>query len=232
MTGVLDHDIRYEIDRDDELFFDQSDDGKALYRRANRLVSRDDYQPNVSREVMTVSRAYERSADSFRVLSLLRRSSDQVKVEHSAAHSFAEFVSHATSAELAQLMRQIRKTVPKERLQNFLLRVVGSKEESLTVRSFVLDAQRLADQGKIDSALDLIYERADEMLLAGEFTALNEIIAGLSADKLTIDVLLAVLTISLPAKSKLPARSLFYLSVEQQLQERGEFREGLLTGLQ
>ena len=104
--------------------------------------------------------------------------------------------------------------------------------KSVPIRSFVLDAQRIAEQGKVDSALDLIYERADEMLLAGEFSPLNKIISDLSVDNLTIDVLLAVLTISLPAKSKLPARSSFYLSVKQKLLERGEFREGLLTGLQ
>ena len=99
-------------------------------------------------------------------------------------------------------------------------------------RGFVLEAQQLADQGQIDGALDLNYDQADELLLAGEFPAMNEILTALCHARLSVDVQLAVLTITLPAKSKLPARSSFYLAVATQLQERCELREGLLAGLQ
>lgn len=87
-------------------------------------------------------------------------------------------------------------------------------------------------QGNTDSVLDDIFDQMDNLLLAGEFTALNKVIAGLDTERLSIDALLAVLTISLPAKSELPARCIFYRAVERLLHERGEFRDGLLSGLQ
>lgn len=98
--------------------------------------------------------------------------------------------------------------------------------------SFVERAQRLAELGKIDAALDVIYDNADEMMLKGAFAELNEIIASLDPKALCLDVILGILTISSPARSKLPARAKFYCDAKQVLHDRGECRKGLLTGLE
>jgi hypothetical protein len=199
MTILLDHRINSEPRDEADFFHDQPDSGKALYLMATRLVSRNGFQPNLSREVMTARQAYERPDVDWELLPL-RRSSDDITSNRSATPLIADAPS----------------------------RFNLSRPEGC----FVVAAQKLADQGNVDSALDHIFDQADSLLLAGEFTALNEVIAGLDAERLSIDVLLAVLTISLPAKSKLPARSGFYCAVERLLRERGEFRDGLLSGLQ
>jgi len=46
------------------------------------------------------------------------------------------------------------------------------------------------------------------------------------------DLLLGILTATLPAKSKLPSRTPFFGKVEAIIKRRGEWEKGLLTGLE
>lgn len=196
----------------------QSGGQKDLFLGTNRLVTRDVFQPNVARQVMTSCRDYEASAP-IPVELPGRWNGNSAWLDAAFSSSFAEKFIKADVAANRTAFRAV--DVP----------AGGRVWSGIASTGFVFEAQRLAEQGQIDEALDLIYEQADEMLLAGEFSALNEILMPLCGASLSVDVLLAILTITLPAKSRLPARSAFYHAVEQQLHERGELREGLLTGL-
>lgn len=80
--------------------------------------------------------------------------------------------------------------------------------------------------------LDEIYSWADELMRAGRFQYLDAAIAAFHPEEMTTNNLLGVLTATLPAKSKLPARKAFYHDVERILTARGEMEPGLLAGLE
>jgi hypothetical protein len=91
---------------------------------------------------------------------------------------------------------------------------------------------RLEAKGNTDSALDLLYDKVDELLKTGEFEKLNQILADSSPEELSIDMILGLLTSSLPARSKLPARADFFEKSEAAIKSRGEYEDGLLSGLE
>lgn len=91
---------------------------------------------------------------------------------------------------------------------------------------------RLEKMGNIDSALDLLYDQIDARLKAGKFEDTDKFLQKLNVAKLSIDLLLGVLTASLPARYKLPSRGVFYKKVEAVLKQRNEWEENLLLGLE
>jgi hypothetical protein len=97
--------------------------------------------------------------------------------------------------------------------------------------SFVSRALRLDRRDHIDAALDLLYDGFDELFRRGEFARADTFLSQVTVDECSVDFLLGILTASLPARGRLPSREQFYRAVELHLQSRGEFEEGLLTGL-
>lgn len=96
---------------------------------------------------------------------------------------------------------------------------------------FLLHARRLDQCGQTDAALDLLYEAIDERLRHGRFTDLDELLAKVSVETLSIDMILGLLTATLPATSQLPARNRLRVEAETVLRNRGEYEDGLLAGL-
>ncbi|MBC7818835.1 MAG: hypothetical protein IAG10_18245 [Planctomycetaceae bacterium] len=97
--------------------------------------------------------------------------------------------------------------------------------------NFVDISSRLARQGQVDAALDVIFARVDEMFRQGLFSECDALLRRIPAGDYSTDVLLGLLTATLPAKSCLQARPDFYLRTEAEIQRRGEMEPGLLTGL-
>lgn len=106
---------------------------------------------------------------------------------------------------------------------------IGSRSKE---RGFVGFANRLAQAGHIDAALDLIYDRVDNLLSTGRFHDLDSILGKISLSNLTVDVLLGLLTSTLPGKTKLRFRTVFFHKVEEEIKKRGEWENGLLAGLE
>jgi hypothetical protein len=100
-----------------------------------------------------------------------------------------------------------------------------------SVPRFVEQAARLDARGQTDFALDLIYDSIDELLRGGKLDRLNFMLARLTPDELSTDILLAILTATLPARSKLAARLPFRQSADHAIRSRGEYEDGLLAGL-
>ncbi len=61
---------------------------------------------------------------------------------------------------------------------------------------------------------------------------LDTIFEQVQTDNLSADMLLGLLTATLPARSRLSCRKTFFSEVEMVLRDRGEFKDGLLTGLE
>lgn len=97
---------------------------------------------------------------------------------------------------------------------------------------FLKQAQRLDGLGQTDVALDLIYDQIDERFRLGKFAEVDQMLANLDVTVYSIDLLLGVLTASLPGRSRLLNRPAFFSKVQETLRQRGELEEGLLTGLE
>ncbi len=100
------------------------------------------------------------------------------------------------------------------------------------MNSFIRHAQRLDAQRRTDEALDLIYDSVDQLLRSNQFPELDAVIAGVAVDECSTDLLLGLLTATLPARSKLPARKDFFRAIDRSLKTRREHEDGLLTELE
>jgi len=97
---------------------------------------------------------------------------------------------------------------------------------------FVADAQRLLEKGNANAALDLIYDRIDAMMRLRQWSRLNSILFEVRVVDLSPDILLSLLTATLPARSRLPARGGLFGRIEQSLKQRGDYEKDLLIGLE
>lgn len=99
------------------------------------------------------------------------------------------------------------------------------------VSDFIRRAKDFEKAGHSDLALDIIYDEIDDLLRARRFALCTSILDGTDTAQCSADILLALLTATLPAKSELPTRLLFFQRVERELGQRHECEEGLLDGL-
>ena len=97
--------------------------------------------------------------------------------------------------------------------------------------AMILRAVQLDTMAQTDAALDLLYDGFDELMRQGRFTELNTVLSSVRADYCSADLLLGMLTASLPGRSRLPARAVLLQETETVLRRRGEYAEGLLSGL-
>lgn len=97
--------------------------------------------------------------------------------------------------------------------------------------SFLENARRLDRRNQTDAALDLIFDQVDEMLLADHFEHVDQLLNEITPSDYSVELLLGLLTATLPAKNQLPHRYEFFQRVSDTLQDHGELKEGLLVGL-
>lgn len=97
--------------------------------------------------------------------------------------------------------------------------------------SFIDRAIRLEARGKTSAALDLIYDQVDERLIQGAFSEVDNVLAKAETSRLSSNLLVGLLTITLPARGKLVHRAEFLDRVQRELNRRGELEDGLLIGL-
>src|SRR5881394_2173484 len=105
-------------------------------------------------------------------------------------------------------------------------------ERKTPLDEFLQPVMQLERRGHIDAALDVLYDRMDALLKTKQFAAIDTLLHQANVDSLSIDVLLGLLTASLPARSQLPARSKFYAQAVTSIKRRGEWEDGLLDGLE
>jgi hypothetical protein len=97
---------------------------------------------------------------------------------------------------------------------------------------FLNNAIVMDRQGNIRASLALIYRRVEEMMREPMLEALDEEIASVPAEEMGTDVLLGLLTATLPAKRKLPSRPQLFRSTRQIMKKRGHLEPGVLDGLE
>jgi len=92
-------------------------------------------------------------------------------------------------------------------------------------------ALRLYSMGQADSALDLLYDRLDDMMRRGDLVSIDRLLLQFGPEDLPVDLILALLTATLPVRDKLESRYAFLRNAERVLNERGEYEDGILAGL-
>lgn len=95
----------------------------------------------------------------------------------------------------------------------------------------VTKANRLYSDGFSEAALDLIYDDIDQLLRHHRFAECDYVLCCTDVASCSVDILLALLTATLPAKAKLSTRAAFLQHVEQSLRSRNENPDELLEGL-
>src|SRR5262249_36177453 len=148
------------------------------------------------------------------------------------AGSVANFFFKGGRGSVISFVRQLRKKgFTSEDLKEVLAafdEVSGPTTDALSRRrarreSFVYRASRLVRQKRIDAALDLVYSSIDEMLRGDRTAELNSLLEALPIRALSADLLLGILTATLPAKSRMPARAKAFRDIELTLRDRGEY---------
>ncbi|MEQ8767488.1 MAG: hypothetical protein RL885_26510 [Planctomycetota bacterium] len=95
---------------------------------------------------------------------------------------------------------------------------------------FLRSAVQLEHEGRIDASIDAVTFEIDKLLRAGQLDTIDELLLDLPVPQLSIQILLAILAVTLPAKSRLPSRSGFFRRTRERIIEQADDSE-LLDGL-
>lgn len=87
-------------------------------------------------------------------------------------------------------------------------------------------------EGHVCKALDIVYSRISELIQLGWISQLNDEIASIDPNEFGTDVLLGILTATLPVRSKLQCRGKLYRDSFKILKRRRHFERGILDGLE
>lgn len=112
------------------------------------------------------------------------------------------------------------------------LRMRDRESPGMCTEEFLERAGRLDQHGQIDAALDLIYDSFDALFRQGAMLEADRQLAALDPSSLSADLLIGVLTATLPARSRLPSRAAAFDDIVRELKSRGQLSAGLLTGLE
>ncbi len=82
-----------------------------------------------------------------------------------------------------------------------------------------------------DDEIDAVYENVNDALMRGEFDQVDNSLRDLNPEKMSLDLVLAWLTITLAAADKLPSRITFFSKAIKAASEQGLFESGLFDGL-
>lgn len=123
-----------------------------------------------------------------------------------------------------------------EALSSSIHDVVGYLEvlpsQPSAIQGFVLRAQRLEQHGNQDEALDLIYDSIDALLRDGRFEKCDEVLRKIDVSITSVDLVLGVLTATLPVHSRLPSLPRLVSAVREVLLGMNEDADLILAGLE
>lgn len=106
------------------------------------------------------------------------------------------------------------------------------RKDTVSAPTWLDTVYSLVARGKPDDAIDVLFDRVDDLLIAGEFPRCNDLLHAVDLARLDIDLLVALLSITLRAAPHLPDRPWLVQRVEKRLREIAPDRiEGLMRGL-
>lgn len=108
----------------------------------------------------------------------------------------------------------------------------GIRPDTVALQSSLADARSLEHVGRTQDAVNLIHRVLDAALRDGQFQAIDQMLERMDADLEGVDMLLSVLTATLPARDTLAHRAALFHAVERTLRSRALLEPGLLDGLE
>jgi hypothetical protein len=85
------------------------------------------------------------------------------------------------------------------------------------ISTFLSEVYRLSQLGDTDTAGFKIYDFLDRVLIDGFFAVCDSILSKVDVDKLDTKLMRSFLSITIPAKRKLPSRALLYKKIEAKM---------------
>ena len=215
----------------------QVSEPRNLHLQVVRLCTRDQIQLNWARVVLEVIRTtcentghagenWHKSFHSGEVHAMVDESAPKISRVGDYVH-----VGHLERAFRGAALPENALRTVLETVRSLVGVASDPPSNASSCTSFIDRARRLDKLGHTDAALDLLYDAIDECLTAGRFSELASCLRGIQPASLSLDLLLGILTVTLPAKSRLPTREAFKDKVERVLRQRGEWEVGILTGL-
>ncbi len=204
-------------------------DPKSLWQATSNPAITRSVLPNAGRQQQAAKEGYiswwNQASTEFSVWS-------REMLDFESYHVFVNLHSDLTLPPDDYVVALWRYAPAMTEIQN-LQRIALSKsgEDFLNEPAFFVSVRQLEKRGNIDAALDILYDKIDGMLKAGKFDDVDDVLRSVDPRSLSLDLLLGVLTATLPARSKLPFRKEFFKNVVEVLKERCQWEEGLLTGL-
>ena len=118
----------------------------------------------------------------------------------------------------------------RDQQQSLALSIRSSMSTGFTF-AFVGHAQQLDRDSETDQALDVIFDAMDDAFLDGNFSFVDDALERFNIGKCSVALLVGILTVTGPARSKLTKRKKFRDLVETSFRDRGRYDERLLRGL-
>ncbi len=116
--------------------------------------------------------------------------------------------------------------------EEFNTAIPGSVDRNAQITLGIRDAIEQEFNGHVCRALDILYTRVSELIRLGWIRQLNDEIESIDPNEIGTDVLLGILTSTLPVRSQLPYRSKLYRAAFKILKQRRHFERGILDGLE
>lgn len=90
----------------------------------------------------------------------------------------------------------------------------------------------LVARDKPDKAVELLFEQVDDQMIEGRFAECDDLLQIIDLDRLDLNLIIAVLSITLAPKDSLPSRPAFVQKASAEVQKRAPTRANrLLQGL-
>lgn len=106
-----------------------------------------------------------------------------------------------------------------------------SANSNAATKTWLYDLYALVQEEEIDDAIDLLFDQVDDLLLAGDFEECNNLLLSIDVKMLDVNLLVALLTITYPAKDELRDRGSVVRRIAKRLRALAPERaEGLLRG--
>ncbi len=206
--------------------------GKQLYQRSftNRL--RGDVQPNIGRIQQAGAESYRESYLAGAQVCMEYRRAGIAGLPNDIKTDVLYFlVAEYKLSRHGWLIFHIS-SVTDSSPSPVKLRSISTPEAVRRTETFLDRARRLDNAGNTDAALDLLYENVNGKLSLGRFKDVDSVLETTEPMSLSVDLMLGLLTSTLPARTKLPSRSTFFQKSEAAIRDRNEWEDGLLTGLE
>ena len=100
-----------------------------------------------------------------------------------------------------------------------------------TLASVLVRCTALERQSRIDDAVDTLTEYIDNALIESEFDSVDDFLKELRVEDCSTDILITILTATLPANRELSERAAFVERVATELGKRNEPVRSLMWGL-